>query len=146
MVGFTKCVAFFSLFFDSILDFSGICGGVREKVNSAFDRARRVLSWFLLLRLWSPLWANPTGKYANPDPEYPTCLQSTMFDLSALMSPRVFFQKTIFSPADLCPKFAYPGPRIFGLVLKRKPRRGIIDLCKLLKLLRKRPFLHHIVS
>ena len=55
MVGFTKCVAFFSLFFDSILDFSVVCGGVRGKVNSAFDRARRVLSWSFLLRLWSPL-------------------------------------------------------------------------------------------
>ena len=44
VVGFTKCVAFFSFFFDSILDFCGVCGGVRKKVNSAFDRARRVLS------------------------------------------------------------------------------------------------------
>ena len=64
-MGFTKCVGFFSLFFDSILDFSVVFGGVRGKVNSAFDRARRVLSWSLLLRLWSPLCA-------NPDPGYPT--------------------------------------------------------------------------
>ena len=72
MVGFTKCVAFFSLFFDSILDFFGICGGVRENVNSAFDRARRVLSWSFLLHLWSPLWA-------NPDPEYPTFITTILF-------------------------------------------------------------------
>ena len=26
-----------------------------------------------MIRLWSPLWANPQGKYANPDPGYPTC-------------------------------------------------------------------------
>ena len=62
----------FSLFFDSILDSSVVCGGVRENVNSPFDRARRILSWPLLLRLWSPLWANPSGKYANPDTGYPT--------------------------------------------------------------------------
>ena len=74
MVGFTKCVAVFSLFFDSILDFSGVCGGVRGKVNSAFDTGRRVLSWCLLLPLWSPLCANPSGKYANPDPGYPASL------------------------------------------------------------------------
>ena len=62
----------FSLFFDSILDFSWVWGAIRGKVNSAFDRARRVLSWSLLIRFWSPLWANPSGKYANPDPGYPT--------------------------------------------------------------------------
>ena len=81
MVGFTKCVAFFSLFFYSIWDFSGVCGGVREKVNSAFDRARRVLSWSLLLRLWSPFCANPIGKYANPDPRYPTSLMDTSYNI-----------------------------------------------------------------
>ena len=47
-------------------------GGIGGKVNSAFDRARRVLSWSLLIRFWSPLWENPSGKYANPDPGYPT--------------------------------------------------------------------------
>ena len=47
-------------------------GGIRRKVNSAFDRARRVLSWSLLIRFWSPLWANPSGKYANPDLGYRT--------------------------------------------------------------------------
>ena len=75
VVGFTKCVVF-SLFFDSILDFSWVWGGIRGKVNSAFDRARRVLSWSLLIQFWSPLWANPSGKYANPDPGYPTCLST----------------------------------------------------------------------
>ena len=78
-MGLTKCVAFFSLFFDSILDFSVVCGGVREKLNSAFDRARRVLSWSLLLRLSSPSCANPSGKYANPDPRYPTCTILNIF-------------------------------------------------------------------
>ena len=32
---------------------------------SPFDRAHRVLCW-------SPLWTNCSGKYANPDPRYPT--------------------------------------------------------------------------
>ena len=63
MVGFTKCVAFFPFFFDSILDFSVICGGVREKVNSAFDRARRALSICIGLRFWSPQWANRGGVF-----------------------------------------------------------------------------------
>ena len=68
-----KMCSVFSLFFDSILDFSWVWGGgIRGKVNSAFDRARRVLSWSLLIRFWSPLWANRSGKYANPDPGYPT--------------------------------------------------------------------------
>ena len=38
------CIVFFVIFFDSILDFCEVCGGVRKKVNSAFNRARRVLS------------------------------------------------------------------------------------------------------
>ena len=63
MMGLTKCVAFFSLFFDSILDFSGVCGSVSEKVNSAFDRARRALSVCVDLRFWSPQWVNPGGVY-----------------------------------------------------------------------------------
>ena len=77
--GLLNVYGFFSLFFDSILDFSGVCGGVRGKVNSEFDRARRVLSWSLLLRLWSPFWANPSGKYTNPDPGYPTFITTILF-------------------------------------------------------------------
>ena len=61
----------FSLFFDSILDFSWVWGGIRGKVISAFDRARRFLCWSLLMRFWSPLWANRSGKYANPERGYP---------------------------------------------------------------------------
>ena len=91
MVGFTKCLASFSLFFARILDFSVVCGGVRGKVNSAFDRARRVLSWFLLLRLWSPLCANPSGKYANPDPEYPTLVTRLAEFLEKIVPWRMHF-------------------------------------------------------
>ena len=63
MVEFTKCVAFFQLFLDSILNFSVVCGGVREKVNSAFDRARPVLSVYVGLRFSSPQWGNHGGVY-----------------------------------------------------------------------------------
>ena len=54
---------FFRYFVDRILDFCRLCGGVRGKVNSAFDRVRRVLSWSLLLRLWSRFCANPEAGY-----------------------------------------------------------------------------------
>ena len=63
VVGFTKCLAFFPLFFARILDFSVICGGVREKVNSAFHRTRRALSVCVGLRFWSPQWGNRDGVY-----------------------------------------------------------------------------------
>ena len=48
------------------------------------------------------------------------------------ISLTVFFQETVYFSADLCRKFAYPDPRLFDLLLKTKPRRGAIDLCKLL--------------
>ena len=108
VVGFTKCVAFFSLFFDSILDFSVVCGGVREKVNSPFDRARQVLSW-------SPLWENPSGKYANPDAGYPPPIleapsgRSNMKDVleahGLVLSPkfRIFFKINQFSSEHMYP-------------------------------------------
>ena len=54
VVNFTNGVAFFSLFLDSILDFSRICEDMREKVFSAFDRARRVVSWCPLVHVCSP--------------------------------------------------------------------------------------------
>ena len=63
VVGFTNCVAFFSLSFDSIFDFSEACGGVIGKVNSVFDRAHRALSVCISLRFWSPQWANRGGVY-----------------------------------------------------------------------------------
>ena len=49
----------FSSFFCSISDFSPVCKGAGEKINSAFDRAHRVLSMIVIYRFWSGLWANP---------------------------------------------------------------------------------------
>ncbi len=48
-------------------------GGLFEKVNSALDRARRVLFWSNVGLTWSNQWANPFKKYSNPDLRYPTC-------------------------------------------------------------------------
>ena len=44
MVDFSNGVPFFALFLCRILDFSRVCQGLSEKVISALDRARRVLS------------------------------------------------------------------------------------------------------
>ena len=49
----------FSSFFCSIWDFSPVCKGAGEKINSALDRARRTLSMNVIHRFWSGLWANP---------------------------------------------------------------------------------------
>ena len=104
MVGFTKCVTVFSLFFDSILDFSRVCGGVRGKVNSAFDRARRVLSWCFLLLLWAPLCASPSEKFANPDPGYPTLLNKGMLFRKLLLQMNFHFFCWVYE-SDCCMQY-----------------------------------------
>ncbi len=64
------CFSWFWTFFQRFLEvFWGFLldkRGWGQKKNSAFDRARRALSW-------SNFWANPSEKYSNPDERYPTC-------------------------------------------------------------------------
>ncbi len=62
----------FLAFFSSILGFSPRWKMLRRKKSSAFDRARRALSWSNVGLIWSNLWANPFEKYSNPDQRYPT--------------------------------------------------------------------------
>ncbi len=74
-LGFTEIFGFFKVFlgfFSSILGFSPVRGGLFEKVNSAFDRARRVLSWSIFGQTWSNSQANRPWKYSNPPVRYPT--------------------------------------------------------------------------
>ena len=53
MRGFIAIFEFFLAFFSSILGFSPWMGDLFEKVNSALDRARRVLSWSNVGLTWS---------------------------------------------------------------------------------------------
>ncbi len=62
----------FLAFFSSILGFAPRWKGLRRKKRSAFDRARRALSWSNVGLIWSNVWANPFEKYSNPDRRYPT--------------------------------------------------------------------------
>jgi hypothetical protein len=75
---------FFLGYFSSILGFSPVRGGLFEKVNSAFDRARRVLSWSTFGLTWSNSQANRPWKYSNPPVRYPTSILKSFGEVSVI--------------------------------------------------------------
>ena len=68
-----KFIEFYGFFFHDFVNFLvGQEGHLRKLINVS-NRAQRVVCWSTLCFVWSTAWANPTGKYSNPDVRYPTC-------------------------------------------------------------------------
>jgi hypothetical protein len=86
---YTNFWVFFSIF-KQYFGFFFTEEGLFEKVNSSFDRARRVLSLSNVDLTWSKCRANPFKKYANPDLRY-----STYQNMENYTTTVSYFSKTI---------------------------------------------------